>query len=436
MKTTKLRSAVACLVLLLAGLSGNAQNFPELVFDNPILISGSAGQNGAKYRFPNVATGANALDAIVEIRGRSGNNVTLKTIDNTSSGWDKAFQPELGINGSIPANHVWWMDFRMEFVEAGTNDKKEIDKFFITALDIDGDGNRVREWMEMKKVKNVSTASNNSLVTNLLNTVLDLLNPNNNGSDAEVIGPYTNYNNIDTASTSVMATYEYENKDKIDFRLGGRKSNSNGSGAGMRMNSLWFKQFTLASNLATLPVELIDFTATLNRNRVDLKWTTASEKNVSHFEVERSLDGVNYSQAGIVFAYGNTSEVQKYEFPNDITGVQSAAIFYRLRSVDIDGRNEYSQVRIIRPETGRETMTLAAYPNPVVNELRVTLPPTWQGREVSFGIFDQKGVEVKKTRMANASQTESIGVNDLPRGFYIIRASCGEAFASQKIIKN
>ncbi|MEI2740432.1 MAG: hypothetical protein V9F01_16790 [Chitinophagaceae bacterium] len=40
---------------------------------------------------------------------------------------------------------------------------------------------------------------------------------------------------------------------------------------------------------STLPVKLSSFSATLNNNsKVDLKWSTATETNLSHFVVERS----------------------------------------------------------------------------------------------------------------------------------------------------
>ncbi len=436
MKTT-LRFAFAAIFAALLTTETNAQPVPEMVFRNPQLISGASGQNGAKYKFSNVISGPNAVDAIVEIRGRSASNVQLRSIDNNSDGWDKAFQPELGINGNIAPNTVWWMEFRMEFFKSGTNQKQEIEKFYITALDIDGDGNRVREWQEFKKVKNVATSQNNFLVTNLLNTVLDLLNLNNSGSDVEVTGPYTNFSSIDTAATSVMATYQYENKDRIEFRLGGRKSNSSGSAAGMRMNSLWFKSFTLDGPIETLPVKLIDFTATVNNSKVDLRWTTAGEKNVSHFEVQRSVDGTNYNQVGLVFAYGNTSDIKKYEFPNDITGVQANAVFYRLRSVDVDGKYEYSEVRIIRPDaTNNNIIALSAYPNPVMNELRVTLPASWQNKPVQIGIYSQNGLQVGSISKSRASQTENIQVSQLPTGHYVVRAICQGEVASRMIIKN
>lgn len=96
--------------------------------------------------------------------------------------------------------------------------------------------------------------------------------------------------------------------------------------------------------------QVSSFTGKLNNNnnRIDLKWATSSEKNVSHFEIEKSTDGKNYSQVGIVFAYGNTSEAMNYPFfDKNITAGQAGMIYYRIRAVDNNGKDELSAVATI-----------------------------------------------------------------------------------------
>src|SRR5690606_7721353 len=63
-----------------------------------------------------------------------------------------------------------------------------------------------------------------------------------------------------------------------------------------------------------LPVEFLDFQATPGAHQVDLKWHTASERNTSHFVVERSFDGFTFEPIGQVAAMGNTSNVTRYDF--------------------------------------------------------------------------------------------------------------------------
>lgn len=428
---------ISVLTALLLTFTGFAQTVPELVFKNPVLISGTAGQNGAKYRFASVSTGILPLDAILLIKGRSATDVVLKSLDSVGIGWDKAFQPTIGIP-NVGANREWWMEFEMQFVNAGTNNLKMIDTFFVTGLDIDGDNVHLNEWAEMKKAKQMQVATVSSLACSLLATVVDLVDTDNDGNDYRINGPVTNYGNIDTNATVVMATYKYAKKDKISFKLGGKTNASGGSNgdAAMRMNSLWFKQFSLVPVPIALPLNLIEFNAALNKSKVDLKWITEGEKNVSHFEVERSTDGLNYSGAALVFAYGNTTGNKTYTFSDDISNVQNSIIYYRLRSVDNDGKSTLSEVRIIRIGKQSEILSMVVYPNPVSSELRITLPAAWQGKPVILEVFNQNGQRIKALKSGNANQTETIMVNELAKGFYLVKASCGAETAQQKFIKN
>ena len=187
---------------------------------------------------------------------------------------------------------------------------------------------------------------------------------------------------------------------------------------------------------ATLPVKWVSFTATLNKSKVDLKWTTATEINVSHFIVERSTDGTHYSDAGMVFAYGNTVENSDYALSDNISNLQSGVFYYRLRSVDIDGKSEYSGIRIIQISKQFEnTITLVTYPNPVSNEVRITIPANWQNKKVAYELLNTNGQTAKKIVTTSSSQTESMNVGSLNSGLYIVKVTCEGQTAIQKIIK-
>jgi len=187
---------------------------------------------------------------------------------------------------------------------------------------------------------------------------------------------------------------------------------------------------------STLPVQLKNFTAQLNNNKVDLKWVTSTEINTSHFVIEKSLDGINFSDAGTVFAFGNTTEEKNYNFTDNINVSQAVVIYYRLRTVDVDGRSGYSATRIIRAgkQTG-QAISILTYPNPVNNELRITLPDNWQNKKVTFEIFNANGQTSKRTEKTNSGQTETLNVSNLVQGFYFVRVSCEGQTAQQKIVK-
>ncbi len=185
-----------------------------------------------------------------------------------------------------------------------------------------------------------------------------------------------------------------------------------------------------------LPVKMISFNAMLNNNKVDLKWVTASEMNSSHFVIEKSTDGNIFSDIGMVFSFGTTTEQKNYQYTDNISTSNSTVIYYRLRQVDIDGKFEYSTTRIIR--IGKQTennITILAYPNPVTNELRVTVPNNWQGKKITYTLVNANGQVAKKSENNNGGQTEIVNVTTLAPGLYIMKATCGNETAQQKIVK-
>lgn len=186
-----------------------------------------------------------------------------------------------------------------------------------------------------------------------------------------------------------------------------------------------------------LPVKLVSFSAMLNTDKVDLKWVTSSEKNVSHFSIEKSTDGINFSEAGVVFAFGNTSETKNYSFTDgSINASQAGVIYYRLRSIDIDGKSELSQVKTIRiGKRNEQSISILTYPNPVSAELHVTIPSSWQGKKVSYELLNSNGQVMQRNIAATGSQTESMKVNSLTPGFYIVKVTCNGETAQQKIVK-
>jgi len=110
-----------------------------------------------------------------------------------------------------------------------------------------------------------------------------------------------------------------------------------------------------------LPVSFIDFTLQKENNAAHLKWTTANEINVSHYEAERSFDGFSFSSIGTVSAKNNISAVQ-YDF---IDGQPLKGNgYYRIKAVDKNGSVKYTAILMLN-FSGTASITIA--PNPVRN---------------------------------------------------------------------
>lgn len=95
-------------------------------------------------------------------------------------------------------------------------------------------------------------------------------------------------------------------------------------------------------NPCPLPTEFVELNAECINGHNVLNWTTASESNVSHFEVERSLDLISFKSLGKVTAVGNSEEMNHYSFQTEDS--YRELIYYRIKSVDINGQIDYSPV--------------------------------------------------------------------------------------------
>ena len=199
---------------------------------------------------------------------------------------------------------------------------------------------------------------------------------------------------------------------------------------------LFQNAWSKSSNNSAPPVELASFNAVLNNKQVILNWTTAEEKNVSHFVIEKSNNGRDYVDAGLLFTEGNATDLKSYQYWEAVTGLDDV-LHYRLRVVYQDGRETFSAVRLISQErTGKKQPELSAYPNPVVSELRITIPEGWQNKRVTYELYDGSGRLLKQVVNKNASQTEIFNVGSLQTGTFIIRAYTNEERLAQRIIKS
>lgn len=98
----------------------------------------------------------------------------------------------------------------------------------------------------------------------------------------------------------------------------------------------------------SLPVELVSFTAEKLSQNALLKWSTASENNFSYFSIEKSEDGINFSEAGRVNSRGSASASASYDFFDF-----NSTSYYRLKMVDLDGSGKYSNIVALPNEKDR-----------------------------------------------------------------------------------
>lgn len=119
-----------------------------------------------------------------------------------------------------------------------------------------------------------------------------------------------------------------------------RKGNPAAPKAVWNDQAIYFDNFK-ATQLATLPVELISFSGKQTGEGRLLNWVTASEVNNSHFDIQRSIDGVVWYTLGQIAGKGTSVDESHYGFldADEVNG----PVYYRLKQVDYNGDYAYSE---------------------------------------------------------------------------------------------
>ena len=176
-------------------------------------------------------------------------------------------------------------------------------------------------------------------------------------------------------------------------------------------------QFVVVSDATALPVELLYFYAEKEGNNVRLDWETATEISNSHFDIEWSIDGINFEKIGEVAGAGTTNEIQSYDFLDDLNRVgfqnRHGLHYYRLKQVDLDGKFEYTNILSIEFESSK--VDIQVYPNPASNYIVI------ENMEIgeAVQIFSVNGQLVKSFQIENDNQ--QIAITDLASGIYFIK---------------
>jgi hypothetical protein len=212
-----------------------------------------------------------------------------------------------------------------------------------------------------------------------------------------------------------------------------------------------------------LPVTLISFKGKATEKGNELEWKIASEKNFSHYEVERSVDAKTFEIIGKVNGAGNTKEKLVYNFidspltpgggtlsenssplifsqPNT-NAIQSTpplgvgGLFYRLSLIDQDGTKNHSNIIFIDRKSTDFNIT-NVFPNPAINSLTVSYNSgKISNADLTIVDFSGKLIYENKINGEFGSNSKEIDVKNWPAGAYLLKISDGQTSTIKKIIK-
>jgi hypothetical protein len=183
-----------------------------------------------------------------------------------------------------------------------------------------------------------------------------------------------------------------------------------------------------------LPVELISFSGNyIDEQKILLEWETASETNNDYFNVERSIDAVNYTKAGKVNGSGNSSHTLHYTF-TDFEFHDVNNTYYRLKQIDFDGKEHLSKTIAVTKK--KRDLEFLGYMSEPMNQMIKVYVNSNSDKVAECLLTDVPGkIVFRKTVHINKGMNEVRIENlSLKNGLYFLRINDGTTENSAKLI--
>ncbi|MBN8569829.1 MAG: T9SS type A sorting domain-containing protein [Ignavibacteria bacterium] len=191
------------------------------------------------------------------------------------------------------------------------------------------------------------------------------------------------------------------------------------------------------STTTPLPVELASFISSVNKNNVQLNWSTISETNNKGFSIERTKVSENlWNEIKFINGAGSTTNPATYSFEDK--NLATAKYKYRLKQVDFNGNYKYydlqNEVEIGVPAKFELSQN---YPNPFnpTTKINFSLP---LDTKVLLKVYDLTGRELStlvngELKPAGYYSVEFNG-SGFASGLYIYRIQTDKESVSKKMV--
>ena len=160
-------------------------------------------------------------------------------------------------------------------------------------------------------------------------------------------------------------------------------------------------------------------------------WQTASEKNARLFEVHASVDGKIFKQVGSIKANGNTNVTSTYNFTDVNALANNNKVYYKLKSVDVDGAFEWSNIVIVSAKEANNN-SIDIYPNPFNTNVTLSLV---DNTPATIEVVSMQGVSVYNATANNNNMFVNINLTQLTSGVYFIKVTQNGNTTVQKLVK-
>lgn len=164
------------------------------------------------------------------------------------------------------------------------------------------------------------------------------------------------------------------------------------------------------------PIKLVSFTGRLADNKTKLVWATAVEENANRFEIERSINGLDFKKIGSLNCNGNSNRLVHYSF-FDIEPL-AGNNFYRLKQIDNDGKFIYS--KIISVMNSGEKSEFKVYPNPAKGKIVIKKNEAFEaGAQLS--ISNMEGQIIRTSALSVGTNQYILETTKISNGTYHLK---------------
>jgi hypothetical protein len=160
-----------------------------------------------------------------------------------------------------------------------------------------------------------------------------------------------------------------------------------------------------------LPVELADFKGQVEKDQtVKLSWTTQTELNVSHFDIERSVDGQNFAVLTSVASKSKGSNTNtRLDYSVQDLFPPKGLVYYRLKTHDFDTKTSDSKIISFQINSDKGAKQWAITPSVIAKNTPLSIYAPETTGLVQLSLFDISGKLIRQMQVTHGQQIDLHG---------------------------
>jgi endonuclease I len=166
--------------------------------------------------------------------------------------------------------------------------------------------------------------------------------------------------------------------------------------------------------LAVLPVTITNLSAKKINTNALISWKVGNEQSIVKYEIERSINRINFEKIGEVSSNGNTL----YTY-TDNNLPKTERVYYRLKTVELIGKSTITN--IVSVEGDRSNTLIKIFPNPANEKITVQLNTVVLSTATLVTITDVTGRVLLQQNIMAGQSAITIPVATFSKGMYTLK---------------